>query len=70
MYPVKNIKYLNLPPIPKEITDGIILDEKDLDEAFGKRGYSMNTTGVDRLNEWGRENISEDIFLTYQLHNT
>ena len=67
MYPVKNIKYLNLPPIPKEITDGIILDEKDLDEAFGKRGYSMNTTGVDRLNEWGRENISEDIFLTYQL---
>jgi hypothetical protein len=27
----------------------------------------MSTKGIDKLNEWGRENISEDIFLTYQL---
>tara|TARA_B110000858_G_scaffold85505_1_gene98787 strand:+ start:298 stop:423 length:126 start_codon:yes stop_codon:yes gene_type:complete len=37
MFPVRNIKYLNLPPVPKEITDDIITNywyQKDLDEAI------------------------------------
>ncbi len=73
MFPVKNIKYLNLPPVPKEITDDIKTNywyQKDLDEAIR---IGINKTSlrsgfyIEKLNKWGRENICQDMMFTCQL---
>ena len=67
MYPVKCIKYLNLPAIPQTVIDSIEFDDNDLTLAKSIVGYKSSIVSTDLLNEWGRKNISEDIFLNYQL---
>ena len=65
-YPIECVKYLNLPTIPKDVIDSIIPSESDLSEAK-ERHYISTHSNVEKLNEWGRENIAERIYLNYQI---
>ena len=67
MYPIKCIKYLNFPAIPQTVIDSIRFDDNDLTLAKSDVGYKSSIVSTEMLNVWGKKNISEDIFLNYQL---
>ena len=67
MHPIKCVKYLNLPTIPRSVIDSIKFDDDALAKAKSTYGYATSVKSTEELNQWGRENISEDIFLNYQL---
>lgn len=67
MFPVRCIKYINLPNIPPQVIDTIKFTKNDLEVAKSDIGYKSSYASTEILNEWAREHISEEIFLNYQL---
>ena len=66
MYPIECVKYVNFPTIPKDVIDSMIPSQADLSEAK-ERHYISTHTNVEKLNNWGRENIADSIYLNYQI---
>ena len=70
MYPPRFIQYLNLPVIPQEIIDTLVLDIKEhrrQNNTVIRDSYTWSDYQTEKLNAWCKQNISNDLYYGIQL---
>lgn len=70
MYPSRFVQYLNLPAIPQEIIDTLVLDVKEhhkQDNTKVHGPYIWSDYQTEKLNAWCKQNISDDLYYGIQL---
>jgi len=66
MYPPRYIQYLNLPLIPNDLISELP-NNLDAYETKKIENYNWSKSHNTKINEWGQENISQEMYFAFQI---